>query len=63
MTASRAYLPVAVSALLMASFVASAQVQGEESAAGLSSGILPLADYSGDPWERGCLLGDFGGSQ
>lgn len=63
MTASRLHLPVVVSALLVASLVASAQVQDEESAAGASTGILQLGDYSGDLWERGYLLGDFGGSR
>ena len=57
MTASRLHLPVIAFALLLASLVASARVQGEESAAGASSGILPLADYSVDPWERGLVIG------
>ncbi|UCC31789.1 MAG: hypothetical protein JSU86_05830, partial [Phycisphaerales bacterium] len=63
MIAARFHLRVIASALLIASFVASAPAQDEEGTVGTSTGILPLADYSGDLWERGHLLGDFGGSR
>ena len=63
MSASRLHLPVTASALLIAPYVASAQVQDGGSAVSASTGILQLGDYLGDLWEHGYVLGDFGGSR